>query len=40
MIPSSPLAERIHAEFGVGVHRRTIERVLGPRPIYPAPLQR
>ncbi len=40
MILSSSLAERIHAEFGVHVHRRTIERVLGPRPKYPTPLQR
>jgi len=40
MIPSSQLAERIHAEFGVRVHRRTIERVLGPRPKYPTSLQR
>jgi transposase len=29
---SSQLAERIHTQFGVRVHRRTIERVLGPRP--------
>lgn len=40
MILSSELAERIHAQFGVRVHRRTIERVLGPRPKYPTPLQR
>jgi transposase len=40
MILSSALAERIHAEFGVRVHRRSIERVLGPRPKYPTPLQR
>lgn len=35
MIPSSELAERIRSEFGVRVHRRTIERVLGPRPKRP-----
>lgn len=32
MLLSSELAERVHAQFGVRVHRRTIERVLGPRP--------
>jgi transposase len=32
LLLSSELAERVHAQFGVRVHRRTIERVLGPRP--------
>lgn len=32
MILASELAERVNAEFGLRVHRRTIERVLGPRP--------
>jgi len=32
MLLSSELAERVHVQFGVRVHRRTIERVLGPRP--------
>jgi transposase len=32
MLLSSELAERVRAQFGVRVHRRTIERVLGPRP--------
>jgi transposase len=35
---SSELAERVHAQFGVRVHRRTIERVLGPRPKRRTPL--
>lgn len=35
MIVSSELAERVASEFGVRVHRRTIERVLGPRPKRP-----
>ena len=35
MIVSRELAERVHAQFGVRVHRRTIERVLGPRPKRP-----
>jgi transposase len=26
------LAERVHAHFGVRLHPRTVERVLGPRP--------
>jgi transposase len=32
MLLSSELAERVRVQFGVRVHRRTIERVLGPRP--------
>jgi hypothetical protein len=32
MLLSSELAERVQAQFGVRVHRRTIERILGPRP--------
>ena len=35
LIVSSELAERVESEFGVRVHRRTIERVLGPRPKRP-----
>jgi transposase len=35
MILSSELADRVQSEFGVRVHRRTIERVLGPRPKRP-----
>jgi transposase len=35
MILSSELAERVQSEFGVRVHRRTIERLLGPRPKRP-----
>jgi transposase len=40
MILASELAERVNAEFGLRVHRRTIERVLGPRPKYPTPPHR
>jgi hypothetical protein len=32
MLLSSKLAERVQSEFGVRAHRRTIERVPGPRP--------
>jgi transposase len=39
-ILSSKLAERVHAQFGVRVHRRTIERVLGPRPKRPTATRR
>jgi transposase len=35
MIVSSELAQRVQSQFGVRVHRRTIERALGPRPKRP-----
>jgi transposase len=31
-LPPSELAGRIDAQFGVRLHRRTIERIVGPRP--------
>lgn len=37
LISHGHLVERVAAQFGIRLHPRTIERVLGPRPKRPAP---